>query len=231
MRLSKLVILVLLLASCQVFGGGEESSTGNNAAAASGSIQWERDPLEVVFRADIVGGEDQDSFFRKNNVPDCTVYGDNRVVWDNEALRGEAQILWDRVSDAVIRNFIGELTVNYRIFTYDAQADLEPPSSVAPVVEVITLRVNDMVHTGPTRSEAGPATITTTSSPCVSPWPRPPPSSSRIRRGFRPGRSPTTRRCPACSGMARPPGWTCRRWRNPASPGGRQGATCGSCGI
>ena len=145
MRLFTVMVCVLLLASSCQGGNGSENANGEANTNPNDPIQWDRDPYAVVFRADIVGGEDEDAFYMKNQVPDCTVYGDNRVVWDAGAFQGESQILWDRVPDQVIRNFIGELTVNYRIYTYDAYADTEAPGA-SPVVEVLTLAINDTTH-------------------------------------------------------------------------------------
>jgi len=38
--------------------------------------------------AEVVGGEDDSDFYRRNDVPYCTVYGDGQVVWANATASG-----------------------------------------------------------------------------------------------------------------------------------------------
>ena len=139
MRVFTLISLLLLLAACDSGAG-----IGANAVNNNDVIQWERSPETVVFRAQIVGGEE--SFLARNEIPPCTVYGDNRVVWLNELGDYDVQVLWDSVTDQQIRDFISFLTISQRVFTYDAGADLQPPSSITPVMERIEINVNDRQH-------------------------------------------------------------------------------------
>ncbi len=62
MRVFTLIGLLLLLAACD---GG--AGIGANAVNDSGVIQWEHSPETIVFRAQIVGGED--SFLARNEIP------------------------------------------------------------------------------------------------------------------------------------------------------------------
>jgi hypothetical protein len=134
-------LMAFLLTACGSQSPADATSSGSSV------IQWDRSPQTVVFRADVVGGEDGDAFRARNEVPLCTIYGDNRIVWTNELSNFETQILWDQLSDQQIQDFVSYLTVVQRIYTYDAQADLQPPSTVKPVVETLTVFVNGRNHT------------------------------------------------------------------------------------
>ncbi|NWG15840.1 MAG: hypothetical protein HXY41_04325 [Chloroflexi bacterium] len=132
------LLSLMLLAAC---GSGESSTP-----AANSPIDWDRSPSTVVFRADVEGGTPEDAFLARSEIPPCTVYGDNRVVWTNEIGPFETQVLWDKVSDDAIRNFVLILTLNRQIYSYSAGRSLEPASSSEPVVETLTLFVNGLQH-------------------------------------------------------------------------------------
>jgi hypothetical protein len=140
--LSPLLILVLAACAAQDIesSGGETPNPDNNP------IRWDRNPLTVVFQADVVGGNDANAFYLKNEVPYCTVYGDNRVVWTNPASGSDTQVLWDRLTDQDIRAFVGLLTVDDRFYTYQAGADQQTPSPDQPVYEQLLLAVNGKVQ-------------------------------------------------------------------------------------
>ena len=143
-----LILPMIVLASCQILGVGDAGDAQSDGTGSSGGvIQWDRSPTAVVFRADVGGGEFEDAFFLRNDVPPCTVYGDNRVVWTAQPFESSDQILWDRLSDEDIENFVSELTVARLFFTYSSGADLEPASETSPVVETLTLSVNEGTHT------------------------------------------------------------------------------------
>jgi hypothetical protein len=135
-----LMVLVAALTGCE---GGD--SNGNSFGGSS-VIQWERSPQTVVFRAAVMGGDQGDGFLARNDIPLCTIYGDNRIVWTNELGDFDVQVLWDKVTDAQIQNFISFLTVSQGIFNYDAGYDLLPPGNFEPVREVITVNVNGRIH-------------------------------------------------------------------------------------
>ena len=132
-----LIGIALLLAACQ---------SGTPAGVQEGSIiNWNRDPNTVVFRADVAGGT-QNEFLARNEIPLCTVYGDNRVVWTNDLGDFNVQVLWDKVEDQRIQDFVTYLTVIERIYTYEALADDQPPSEIEPVYEELTIFVNERLH-------------------------------------------------------------------------------------
>jgi hypothetical protein len=67
-------------------------------------------------------------------------------VWTNELGAFNTQVLWDKVTDEQIQNFVSVLTINQQFYIYTAKAELEPPTSPAPVVETLTLNVNNQPH-------------------------------------------------------------------------------------
>jgi hypothetical protein len=140
-RFLALIVILLVLSSCQTSAGDASGAPPDNSA-----IQWDRSPSTVVFRADVTGGSSAGTFLARNEVPSCTVYGDNRVVWLSQAGSYETQVLWDQVSDQAIRDFVSYLTINERFFEYEAQADLQPASSVSPVIETLSLFVSGQQH-------------------------------------------------------------------------------------
>ena len=142
MRLLILLSLLLALAACDTGTDGT-----NNAAGSNTIIQWDRSPETVVFRAEVTGGQSDGTFLARNEIPLCTIYGDNRVIWLNELDDFDVQVLWDKVTDQQIQDFVSLLTISRRVFTYDAGADLQLPSDIQPVVEVLYVNVNDREHT------------------------------------------------------------------------------------
>lgn len=139
-----LILLGLLLALAACEGGAND--TGGEPFAGNSIIQWDRSPSTVVFRTEVVGGDRDTSFLARNEIPLCSIYGDNRIVWTNDLGDFDTQVLWDKVTDQQIQDFISFLTVAQQIFSYDAGGDLQPPAAVQPVREVITVGVNGRVH-------------------------------------------------------------------------------------
>lgn len=142
-----MTVSLVALSGCQVFGGGDgdddtsADSGGNNTSV----IRWDRDPSNVVFRAEVTAGADAEEFYRQNEVPLCTIYGDGRVIWMIED-RGTSQVLFDVLTDEQIVRFVDNLTVQQEIYNYEAAADVQVPSSEVPAIEQLTLHVNDVVQ-------------------------------------------------------------------------------------
>jgi hypothetical protein len=132
-----------------VLGGDDDDGGGDSSANTNSErpvIQWDRSPSTVVFRAEVVGGEDAGTIFEKSQVPACTIYGDNRVVWPIAGTDDITQVIYDIVPDAAIIGFIEDLTINDRIYEYDARADVQIPDSTTPVFEQLTVFVNGRQH-------------------------------------------------------------------------------------
>jgi hypothetical protein len=96
-----------------------------------GLIEWNRSPTAVVFRAQKTGGDAVD-FLRLGDIPDCTIYGDNTMVYLLPAPGGGTLVAVDKVTDESIRTFIEDLTLNYQLFnqtagTVDIATELLPP--------------------------------------------------------------------------------------------------------
>lgn len=135
--------VTFLLAAC-----GGNDPTGNFTGEAYnpvGIVQWNRDPLAVVFRADVIGG-DRTAQELTNTIPDCTLYGDGRVVYTQQNPNGNLDVIFDIVPDLEIDTFVNYLTLDKRIFTYDEGYLREVPQSVTPVYSQLTLEVNGEKH-------------------------------------------------------------------------------------
>jgi hypothetical protein len=144
MRKTLVMIAALwLLAACQPLA--QPTSIPPTQAGAE-VIQWLRSPQTIVFRADITGGYRADDSRALNEIPRCTIYGDNRVVWVNELGPFTIEVLHDIVSDDAIRAFIDYLTVEERIYTYGAGAAATGEGESLPVVEQVLLAVNAVEH-------------------------------------------------------------------------------------
>jgi hypothetical protein len=131
--------LMLALAACESGGNTTEPQFAGGSV-----IQWDRSPQTVVFRADVEGGEN--TFLRGNDIPLCTIYGDNRVVWTNVLGEFNVQVLEDRLTDQQIQDYISYLTIVQQFFNYQGQADMLPPSAIPPVVETLYVAVNGREH-------------------------------------------------------------------------------------
>jgi len=136
------IFIVVLLAACTSNAGGDQPPIQANS---SNPIEWDRNPNTVVFRADVTGGSG-DPFLARNEIPPCTAYGDNHIVWTNEVGPFEVQVLEDRVTDDQMRQFISFVAINQQIYSYPARRDDAPASAVSPVVETLTLFVNSVNH-------------------------------------------------------------------------------------
>jgi hypothetical protein len=68
------------------------------------------------------------------------------VVWTNELGVNDVQILEDRVSDDKVREFINYVALTKQLYNYTAKADTMPLTESKPVVETLTLFVNNVNH-------------------------------------------------------------------------------------
>lgn len=139
--LISLGVLLLGLTAC----GGGNAATNGVAVSQSNPIEWDRNPKTIVFRADVSGGNN-DPFFMLSDVPTCTIYGDNHIVWTNELGVNNVQVLEDRLTDDKIREFVYYVAITKQIYKYSAKADTVPLSESKPVVETLTLFVNSVNH-------------------------------------------------------------------------------------
>lgn len=125
--------LALLMAACQP----APSTTTPNI------VLWDRSPQAIIFRADVIGGESD--FHARNAVPNCTIYGDNHLVWVNELGPFQIEVLEDRLPDSAIDAFVKYLAADERIYTYEAGLTTTE-SDEQPVVETVSINVNDLEH-------------------------------------------------------------------------------------
>lgn len=147
MRHLPIIILILcgtmILSACQTTAPPPTPIVQNAAVTVNDTvIRWVRSPEEIVFRAEVTGGAQSETITGKREVPLCTLYGDNRIVWVNELGAFNIEVLYDRIEDNVIGDFLMWLTVNQRIYTYQTPADAE----TGAVVEAVTINVNGITH-------------------------------------------------------------------------------------
>jgi hypothetical protein len=140
------VMLVVVLAAC---GGDDDTSpvvppqqgASNNQ---NNVIQWEPAPDYIVFQADTRTIDSDTDFFARTEIPECTIYGDGRVIWTVEAEDPLNSVLIGPVDEQRIRNFVE--TQTYReLYSYDSEADLQLDSDLGDV-ETLILHVNDIRH-------------------------------------------------------------------------------------
>ncbi|MFN8528468.1 MAG: hypothetical protein U0670_07645 [Anaerolineae bacterium] len=143
-----LICVLACLSACQTVQPPPPTPIAMSAAIAANNtlIQWVRSADTIVFRADISGGQRASTFAAKRDIPLCTIYGDNRVVWVNELGAFNIQVLYDRLPDSVIADFVAYLTVNERIYTYNSTPVPEQVGEPDAVVESIQINVNGADH-------------------------------------------------------------------------------------
>jgi hypothetical protein len=139
------IFAMLFLAACASNAGGDPSAGGGVVVDNTNPVEWDRNPNTVVFRADVVGGSG-DAFLKRNQIPPCTVYGDNHVLWTNELGPFDIQVLEDRLTDDQMREFVNYVALNQQFYKYPERQDNAPAEAVSPVVETLTLFINNVAH-------------------------------------------------------------------------------------
>lgn len=142
-RVIGILLMGVLLARCG--GGDTPPPTVISTGDVQGIIQWKRDPLAVIFRADIVGG-DRNQVQLNNYIPACTLYGDGRVVYTENNPQGFLDVIFDFVSDEDMTNFVDDLAFQKSIFQYDEGYTRQLPASTVPVYRQIVVEVNGLKH-------------------------------------------------------------------------------------
>jgi hypothetical protein len=140
-----LISLGILLVTVTACGGGGNPANNVSGDSQANPIEWDRDPKTIVFRADVSGGN-SDPFYALSDVPPCTIYGDNHIVWTNELGVNNVQVLEDRITDDQVRTFVNYVALIKQLYNYTAKADTVPLSDPKPVVETLTLFVNKVNH-------------------------------------------------------------------------------------
>jgi hypothetical protein len=143
------LILVILLAACQPQTQDNSSIPPTVPVQSQDipiTIDWDRSPSTVVFRAEIAGGNLGQDFTARNDIPFCTVYGDNRVVWTTSNVSINDVVVYDIVSDEAIQLFIAKLLDVHQLYDFNTGVDLIGPSEVEPVYERLTLYINANLH-------------------------------------------------------------------------------------
>lgn len=137
-------LFFLLLAACQTTPGVPTPIGTVTRPDLVTLINWERSPLAVVFRAE-VATIDTSSFERRSDIADCTVYGDNRIVFTTPTGTGTG-LSWQRISDEAIRLLVEDLMLEYQIYNQSAGIDAIPEEQRPEQTESVMLVVNGQAH-------------------------------------------------------------------------------------
>jgi hypothetical protein len=138
-------------------GNGQSTASADITSESMGpttipipeTIEWSRDPSAIVFRAEISSGSAGDTpetAYIRNEVPPCTIYGDNRVVWTTTNIRTDDGVVFDVLPDETIRDFILRLLTEYNLYGYTSSPQTPDASGEAPVVERLTLTINNETY-------------------------------------------------------------------------------------
>jgi hypothetical protein len=138
------LVLLVLLSACQQAPAVPTPIGPVTRPDLVSLINWERSPLAVVFRAE-AATSDATAFPSRTEIADCTIYGDNRVVFTAPTGLGSA-VHWQRVSDEAIRLFVEDLTVNYTLYNYSAGVDAMPADERPTQTDAVMLVVNGQAH-------------------------------------------------------------------------------------
>lgn len=100
-----LLSIVVLLAAC---GGGSDNSESNtNDDEQRRLFEWDRGSDFILFRIDVID-ETLPEAIIANTIPQCTIYGDGRLVFTNP-IEGTNEILEARLTDTQIRSFVEQV--------------------------------------------------------------------------------------------------------------------------
>lgn len=140
--------ITIIISACSALAGDSPSNTeqSDNPSSTEGEgalVQWDRNPLHIVFQADVTGGDQAGLFTEGNRIPLCTIYGDGRIVWLTD---NENQVLFDILTDKQIIDFVTDLTIVERFFTFKAGFDTLLPTAEIPFTDILLLQVNDVSH-------------------------------------------------------------------------------------
>jgi len=143
---------LLLLAACQPVGVPTADPVGL-------PLGWQRSPDAIVFQADRLLAAPSSVEFDAA-IPECTIYGDNRVVWVNYLDGITTQILGDFLTDAQIVGLIDALVTVGRLYTYqiptpENPAATPPPLTITFAREMLLLNVSGIRHVTDERSGWG----------------------------------------------------------------------------
>jgi hypothetical protein len=149
-----LALVGIVIVAVQPFIASQNAAE-SQTVSGDGVYLWDRSPNAVIFRADIVGGQLPDHV-RVSEVPRCTVYGDNRVVWVNELGEFNTETLFDVVPEARLRQFIDYVVVNETLYAYPLPPPATPVEGAiiepSPVLETLTLNIGGQAFTTDSRT-------------------------------------------------------------------------------
>jgi hypothetical protein len=137
-------LFLLLLAACQTTPSNPPPIGTVTRPDLVTLINWDRSPVAVIFRAE-VATSDTISFERRSDIADCTIYGDNRVVFTTPTGVGSG-LSWQLVSDEAIRLMVEEFMLEYQIYNQSSGIDTIPEEQRPEYTETVILVVNGQAH-------------------------------------------------------------------------------------
>lgn len=136
-----LSLLMVILTACQPEVAPTPTSDGTlTRPDLVGLIEWDRSPSTVVFRATQTGGDAND-FLNLGDIPDCTIYGDNSMVYLLPTT-DTTLVAVDKVPDEAIRTFVEDLTLNYQLFNQGSGTEEIPAELLPPVYDSVSISIN-----------------------------------------------------------------------------------------
>lgn len=144
MRQPRILIYIVL---CAVLLTITACNSPSSSQSSGGPVLgWSKDPTTVIFRLDqTVDGEPQIDAL--NRLPRCTIYGDGHVVWVNSVPPNGEQVLETQIDDSAFRAFLEFVVRDQKFYDIPDYAAQRLPSPNTPVVESITLNLNQQVRT------------------------------------------------------------------------------------
>jgi hypothetical protein len=127
--------LLFLLAAC-----GEAAASPEAPTALPFALTWEHDASVIVFQADTTRTNWSEAE-RLNHIPECTLFGDGRLVWVHTAADGGHYPVMAMVDDTIVQTILLAV-VNSGFLNLPAQAEAADVS-----VSAIHARFSDFDHT------------------------------------------------------------------------------------
>lgn len=127
-----LLLVLLLVTACS----GDNKNTDNSDENSLRSFDWDRSPTSILFQIDEVATANTEAMI-KNTIPQCTIWGDGRLVWTNY-VEAANEVLESRLSDEQIRSFV-EFVIGNGFYSWEDS--IVPPADFEPVRQTMTLNL------------------------------------------------------------------------------------------
>ncbi|MCB9438063.1 MAG: hypothetical protein H6673_13885 [Anaerolineales bacterium] len=127
-----LLLVLLLITACS----GDDKNTDNAADSNLRRFDWDRSATSILFQIDEVTTTNTEAMI-KNTIPQCTIWGDGRLVWTNY-VEASNEVLESRLNDEQIRSFV-EFVIGNGFYSWEDS--IVPPADFEPVRQTMTLNL------------------------------------------------------------------------------------------